>query len=149
MEMRRRQPIGVELVRRGIVTEEDIQKALEIQRSKPNKRLGDILYTLNICDPEILIQTVGEILGEKGIILKPSDINIKPTDYISYDIIKASKAIPFELESGKIKVCFAETTNRRNIEGSIWIIQQSFYISRITGIMTGLKRRRSGICPEQ
>ena len=29
MDMRRRQPIGVELVKRGIVTENDIQKALE------------------------------------------------------------------------------------------------------------------------
>ena len=32
MDMRRRQPIGVELVKRGIVTENDIQKALEYQR---------------------------------------------------------------------------------------------------------------------
>ena len=35
MEMRRKQPIGVELVRRGVVTEEDIEKALEYQRKNP------------------------------------------------------------------------------------------------------------------
>ena len=29
MDMRKRQPIGVELVKRGIVTESDIEKALE------------------------------------------------------------------------------------------------------------------------
>ena len=29
MEMRRRQPIGVELVKRGVVTSEDIERALQ------------------------------------------------------------------------------------------------------------------------
>ena len=29
MDIRRKQPIGVELVKRGIVTESDIEKALE------------------------------------------------------------------------------------------------------------------------
>ncbi len=32
MDLKRRQPIGVELVKRGIVTENDIEKALEYQR---------------------------------------------------------------------------------------------------------------------
>ena len=46
MEIRRKQPIGVELVKRGIVTENDIEKALEYQRQKPNMKLGDILYEI-------------------------------------------------------------------------------------------------------
>ena len=32
MDLKRRQPIGVELVKRGVVTEEDIQKVLEERR---------------------------------------------------------------------------------------------------------------------
>ena len=44
MEIRRRQPIGVELVKNGIVTETDIQKALDYQREHPNMKLGDILH---------------------------------------------------------------------------------------------------------
>ena len=49
MDMRKRQPIGVELVKRGIVTEKDIEKALEYQREHPNRKLGDILYILDVC----------------------------------------------------------------------------------------------------
>ena len=52
MDMRKRQPIGVELVKRGIVTEKDIEKALEYQREHPNRKLGDILYILDVCDPD-------------------------------------------------------------------------------------------------
>ena len=62
MDMRRRQPIGVELVKRGIVTENDIQKALEYQREHSDTKLGDILHILQVCDPQVLIQTIGDIV---------------------------------------------------------------------------------------
>ena len=38
MDLKRRQPIGVELVKRGVVTETDIQKALDYQREHPDMR---------------------------------------------------------------------------------------------------------------
>lgn len=41
-----RQPIGIELVRKGIITENDITKALEYQKKHPDKKMGDILNTL-------------------------------------------------------------------------------------------------------
>lgn len=116
MDMRKRQPIGVELVKRGIVTEKDIEKALEYQREHPDKKLGDILYILDVCDPNKLIETIGEIVGTKGILLNASTIKVKLTDYISLDIAKKNKAIPFEVASGKIKVCFANTVNSRVID---------------------------------
>lgn len=116
MDMRKRQPIGVELVKRGIVTEKDIEKALEYQREHPNRKLGDILYILDVCDPNKLIETIGEIVGTKGILLNASTIKVKLTDYISIDIAKKNKAIPFEVASGKIKVCFANTVNSRVID---------------------------------
>lgn len=116
MDMRKRRPIGVELVKRGIVTEKDIEKALEYQREHPNRKLGDILYILDVCDPNKLIETIGEIVGTKGILLNASTIKVKLTDYISLDIAKKNKAIPFEVASGKIKVCFANTVNSRVID---------------------------------
>ena len=38
IEPKRKIPIGIELVRRGIVTESDIQRAIEYQRSNPRKK---------------------------------------------------------------------------------------------------------------
>ena len=108
MEMRRRMPIGVELVKRGIVTENDIEKALEYQRERPNTKLGDILHILDVCDGDILIQNIAEILGEKGVLLTSSTMKIKPTDYLSLDVCKKNKCIPFEVVNGKIKVAFTD-----------------------------------------
>ena len=69
MEMKRRQPIGVELVKRGVVTENDINRALEYQRDHSDMRLGDILHVLNVCDAQVLIENIADIVGGKAIVL--------------------------------------------------------------------------------
>ena len=116
MDVRRRQPMGVELVKRGIVNEEAIEEALTYQRENPNQKIGDILYILGLAEPKTLIEAIGEILGTKGILLNSESIKINLTDYISLDIAQKNKAVPFEVSSGKIKVCFANTVNNRAME---------------------------------
>lgn len=116
MDMKKRQPIGVELVKRGVVRQEDIENALKYQREHPSRKLGDILYILNVCEPQTLIDAIGDIVGTKGILLTGTRIKVKLTDYISVDVAKRNKAIPFEVSNGKIKVCFANTINNKNME---------------------------------
>ena len=112
----KRQPIGVELVKRGIVNEGDIEQALNYQREHPDKKIGDIIYELDLCDPYRLITAIGEILGRKGILLRQNMIKINISQYLSFDIAKKNKAIPFEILNGKIKVCFANIVNNKDIE---------------------------------
>ena len=116
MEVNRRQPLGVELVRRGIVTEAEVNKALEFQKTHRTVKLGEILRSISSCDPQILIEQIGDILGEKGILLTADDVELNIEEYISLDIVKECKAIPFSINQGKIKVCFSDTSNRSHIE---------------------------------
>lgn len=116
MDIRSRQPIGVELVKRGVVTEEDINSALQYQKEHPRKKIGDILYILDVCDPTVLIEAIGEIVKTKGILLTNDKIKVELSDYFPLDVAIKNKAIPFEVSTGKIKVCFADAANSRNIE---------------------------------
>ena len=116
MDSKKRQPLGIELVKWGIVSEEDIQRALDYQKAEPKKKIGDILNILRLCDPYVLINAMGEILEEKAIYLREGDIKINVPDYISLDTAKQYKAIPFEENGGRIKVCFADTSNKRAVE---------------------------------
>lgn len=116
MDVRKRQPIGIELVKRGIVTGDDINAALQEQKLNPDRKLGEILNDLHVCDSQVLINAIGEIMGVKGIILSSDVIKLEVLNYISLEIAKKNKAVPFDIENGKIKVCFADTTNIRNIE---------------------------------
>ena len=116
MEVKRRVPIGVELVRKGVVTENEVNQAIEYQKNHRKMKLGEILKIVSKCDPEVLIKAIGDILGEKGILLTIGDVSLEIQNYISLDIAKECKVIPFSIEQGKIKVCFAETANKGNIE---------------------------------
>ena len=109
-------PIGVELVKRGIVTEEDVNQAITYQKEHPNKKLGDILNILNLCPQSELIKAMGEILGEKVMILRPDDVTVDMTQYFSMDVAKSCKSVLFEIMGGKAKVCFSDTSNKRAIE---------------------------------
>ena len=117
MEIRKKQPLGIELVRRGIVDGEAIERALQYQREHPNKRLGDILYIQKEADPNTLADEIGDILGTKGIYLTEDKIGIDPTEYLPLDMMKSYKAIPFDIESGRIKIAFADVAgNKDNIK---------------------------------
>ena len=116
MPQKQIQPLGIELAKRKIITETEIDKALSYQKMYPNKKLGDIIHILHLCDSEKLIKAIGEILDEKAILLEEGDIRVNLSDYISLDIAKKNKAIPFEVDGNKIKVCFADTTDKRSID---------------------------------
>ena len=112
----RRGPIGIELVRRGLVNEEDINKALEYQKEHPSEKIIEIIHKLNLCEEYRLIEALGEILDEKSIVLSRSDLNLNIADYISMDVAKQNKAIPFDIAGNKIKVCFSDTLNKKAVD---------------------------------
>ena len=116
MDNKRRGPIGIELVKRGIVSEQDIARAIEYQKENPDMKIIEIINKLGLCDEYRLIEALGDILDEKSIILKQDDINVNVSDYISIDVAKQNKAIPFDAKGNKIKVCFSDTLNRRAVD---------------------------------
>lgn len=84
-----------ELVKRGIVTENDVQTALIEQKKSPNKKIGEILKEMNVCDQRTLIQAIGDILGVKGVILTKESVQIDILDYISIEMAKRYHVVPF------------------------------------------------------
>ena len=113
---KRRGPIGIELVKKGIVNEQDITRALEYQKENPDIKIIEAINILGLCDEYELIDALGDILDEKSIILTQNDIKVNVLDYISIDIAKQNKAIPFEATGNKVKVCFSDTLNKRAVD---------------------------------
>ena len=146
MAFGKRQPIGVELVKKGIITEDDVQRALLEQKRNPNKKIGEIIKDMEICDPRILIQSIGEILGVKGVILTADSVKINILNYISLEMAKKYHVVPFEVENGRIKVCFSDTTNKKNYDAvkmlmlnrGLLIEPYITYISLIDNILSGV-----------
>ena len=116
MATNQRQPLGIELVKRGIVNQDDIREALEYQKEHSREKLGDILNELKLANPRELLNAMGEIIGEKVIYLTDDDVKIDITKYISVDFAKETSSIPFEIHDGIIKVCFADVDNKQQVE---------------------------------
>ena len=116
MEANKRGPIGIELVRKGLLSQEDINKALEYQKKNPQMRIVEIIRTLNLCDEYRLLEALGEILGEKPILITQNDVQITINKYISLDVANKYKAVPFQITGNKIKVCFADTLNKEAVD---------------------------------
>ena len=109
-------PMGVELVKRGLIDEADVQAVIEYQKEHPDKRMGEIVHLLKLCDEGKLLQAMGEILEEKVILLDDNLIEINIQEYASLDLLKQAKAVPFAIAGGKIKVCFCDFSNKRAID---------------------------------
>ena len=112
MEINKKRPIGLELLKRGLIKESDIDKALIYQKENPDKKLGDIFYILSLCDENKLIETIADIVEEKPIVLDIDDVKINPVDYISMDTLKKYKIMPFDKVDNKIKIAFADLYDR-------------------------------------
>lgn len=126
--MARNVPIGIELVRRNIVTESDVKEAIRHQKEHPDKKIGDIIHVLNLCDEKKLLMAMGEILNEKVFLLTKSAINIEVTNYLSLDVCKKCRAIPFDDAGGKVKVCFSDTSNKKAVEQVRLLLLHNGYI---------------------
>lgn len=109
-------PIGIELVKRGIISQRDIDNALEYQRKNPDKKIIEILNILKLCDEYTLIKAWGDILDTEAILLTTSNVEINPLQYISLDIAKKYNAVPFQINGNKIKVCFADVLDKQALE---------------------------------
>ncbi len=116
MDVKRRGPMGIELVKRGVVTEDDLQTALDYQKTHPKEKLGDIIHELKLCDSYRLIEAIADVFGEKAMLIRPSDVKIKIDEYISPDVLRQNSAVLFDVEDGKAKVCFSDTANRKAID---------------------------------
>ncbi len=105
-------PLGVMLIRKGLINESDIDKAIVYQREHKGTKLGEAFHKLGVCDEQELLNTIAEGIGVKGIKLEPGMFNFDFSKYLSMDIVKQHKVLPFELNENRIKVAFADPSDK-------------------------------------
>ena len=109
---KRNVPLGVYLIRKNLITERDIDTALAYQKEHPEKKIGEIFHTLNLCSDEELLKAIGERLNCKPALL-PKNIfeKFNCSDYIPFDTMRQHKVIPFAFADKNktvLRVAFAD-----------------------------------------
>jgi len=96
-----KRPLGVELLTRGYISENDIDNVLTYQKKHPELQFGEILYILQLCSANKLLEVLSDKTGYPSILITKTTLKIAPTKFFSIDYIKKNKVLPFEIDKAK------------------------------------------------
>lgn len=111
----KKNPIGVDMVSAGLITEEQLNEALNYQKNHPDMKIGEIVDMLKMCDKKKLLAIISEKLGVKSVVLD-ENVDIDYAQFLSRDTVINYKAFPFELDGTTIKVAFADPSDTRAVD---------------------------------
>ena len=107
--------LGIELINKGLITEEQLDEVLKYQKDHPEFKIGEVADILNICDKKQLLSIVGEQLKMKSINLEEISL-IDYSEFLPRDAIISNKAIPFAIDGTTVKVAFSDPLDDKKVE---------------------------------
>ncbi len=102
--------LGQYLVKKGVITEEQLLNALKLQKSE-GIRIGAALIKLGYVTEDQLVYALSDIYGYPLISLSQTEIDINAFKLISEEVIKKYKIVPFAKTGNTIKVAICEPLN--------------------------------------
>jgi len=103
-----RQLLGRLLRAKGIVSDDDVQRALALQRSKPGLRIGEALLEIQATDAEAVASALAEQFEMEYVDPSQMDIPREIVDLISHDIARKHHLIPIGRHNDKLRVAMAD-----------------------------------------
>ncbi len=102
--------LGQYLIKKGIITEEQLFDAITLQKSE-GIRIGAALIKLGYITEDQLAQALSELYGYPLINLSNTEIDTTALKLIPIEIIKRYKIVPFARSGTTIKVAISEPLN--------------------------------------
>ena len=94
---RERMRLGDLLIKQNVLTEEELKKALELQKGS-GKKIGEVLVDNGFITEEMIVRALQMQLGLKVVQLAGVTISKEVRGLVSVDLLKKYTCIPFELD---------------------------------------------------
>lgn len=107
--------IGDKLVESGYINNEQLERALSLQRGT-GKRVGEILIEQGLINAETLTSVLTDLLNIESINLTTSMVDLSATSLIPENICKRYTVFPFKLENNKLHVAMSDPQDRVAIQ---------------------------------
>ncbi len=105
-----RRKIGELLLAGGILTQEDLEKALERQKEE-KKRLGEIVVDMGLATEVQIYETLGLQLGVPFVDLQALALDPNVVSLISQELAEKHGVLPIELENGQLQLAMSNTVD--------------------------------------
>lgn len=103
--------LGNFLVNKGILSKEQLQKTIDLQKSNKNKRIGEIIREINFLGEEELLKQLAEYLQVDFVILSEMDYDLNNQNLFSKSIMLDWGFAPFKFEESIINVAVNDVYN--------------------------------------
>lgn len=143
----KKSPVGIEFIKRGILTESQVDRVLEYQKDHKDMKFGEIVDVLDMCEKEKLLDALSYKIQVNPVLLN-EDISINPVKFLPRDMIINYKVIPFDLNGNILKVAFTDPQDGDKIrEVELLLMNQGYtmeiYITLYTSIMRQISKVRT------
>jgi type IV pilus assembly protein PilB len=141
----KKSPIGNEFIKRGLLTEEQVNTVLEYQKDHKELKFAEIVDILDMCDKAALLDVLSYKLQVTSVMLD-GKISINPVNYLPRDIIINYKVIPFAISGNKLKVAFADPQNTDKVkEIQLLLMNKGYEIEIYITLYTSIMRQISNV----
>lgn len=101
--LRKKIRIGDMLVDAGVITQDDLQRGLELQKTS-GRKLGETLVEEGIVDDEVLARLLAEQLGMEMIDIQSISIPEEVLNLVPQHMLRSKKMIPYAIDPNNMNV---------------------------------------------
>src|SRR5947207_12479727 len=107
-----RKPLGQLLLSKGLLKQEQLERALEEQkRSNHQKLLGEILVELHICTEDQIVEALAQAYGVPYARISPRIADSKVISTLPKEFLEKHQVLPLFLVQGVLTVAIPEPAN--------------------------------------
>ncbi|MBW2146282.1 MAG: type IV-A pilus assembly ATPase PilB [Deltaproteobacteria bacterium] len=110
-----RPKIGDMLQKAGLITRDQLNEALAIQKKSPS-RLGSILVKIGYINEDTIVTMLSRQHGYPAVQLSNERIDFKAIKTVPYELAKKHLAFPISIDKNTLRVTLADPTNMGSIE---------------------------------
>jgi type IV pilus assembly protein PilB len=108
MAEKKQRSIGRILIEKGVVTEEQVAHALEVQRENPKVRLGEALVQMQAATWDQVYEALSELLGYRFVDLRATRIPAEAIEAMPKSIARKHNLVPVGEEDGVLVVAITD-----------------------------------------
>jgi type IV pilus assembly protein PilB len=108
MAIQSTQPLGEQLVERGVLTKDQLQVALK-EQGRTGKRMGEVLVSLGFCSEDDISKSVANQAGVQMMDLSRAKVDPNALELIDQEFAKRNKLVPVILKEDTLTIAMDNT----------------------------------------